>query len=522
MWCSAIKGRFVTALNYGITVQDVISATSGHDITLVTENVFRNYRGSDAFAVSGGGYWRVYSTNPDLDTRGGLVYDFKQYDTAYGGTILGTGNGLIYTRAPTVTATLTGTVAKQYDGTRTANLLASNYTSVGGAIDGDTIHVNAASTGLYDTKDVGTGKSITVSGANSYNVTNGTRPVYGYRVTPLTAAVGSITKAPLSVTANNDTKQYDAVPYSGGNGVIYNGFVNSETSSVLGGTLTYSGTSQGAINVGDYTIIPGGLTSGNYQIAFVNGVLSIVERPLTLISGSLVGSVTRPYTGTTVATLTPANYQLTGWVGSDGATVTETVGTYSQANVGSNLLVTVALTRSDYTPTGTTDLLNYSLPTSLSGNIGSITQAPLTITASAFSRAYTGLAYSGGNGVTYSGFVNSETSAVLGGYAGLRRHEPGRDQCGLVRYRAVGAHLEQLRDQLRERPSDDHAGAAHRDGQRLQSPLQRASPTAAATASPTAGSSTARRVPCSAGRWRTAAPARARRTWVPTSSRRPG
>ena len=69
---------------------------------------------------------------------------------------------------------------------------------------------------------------------------------------------------------------------SGGNGVTYAGFVNGETNTALGGTLTYGGTSQGATNVGGYTITPSGLTSGNYAITFANGSLSITQARLTI------------------------------------------------------------------------------------------------------------------------------------------------------------------------------------------------------------------------------------------------
>jgi filamentous hemagglutinin family protein len=44
-----------------------------------------------------------------------------------------------------------------------------------------------------------------------------------------------------------------------------------------------------------------------------------------------------------------------------------------------------------------------------------VDQAPLTVTAGSASKTYDGLAWSGNNGVAYSGFVNSETAAVLGG-----------------------------------------------------------------------------------------------------------
>src|SRR4029077_3097495 len=84
----------------------------------------------------------------------------------------------------------------------------------------------------------------------------------------------------LTVTDNNASKIYDGLAFSCGNGGCYLGFVNGETASVLSGTLSYGGTSQGAINVGSYTIIPSGLSSGHYKISYVNGTLTINKAAL--------------------------------------------------------------------------------------------------------------------------------------------------------------------------------------------------------------------------------------------------
>ncbi|MFC5191950.1 invasin domain 3-containing protein, partial [Algoriphagus aquatilis] len=46
-----------------------------------------------------------------------------------------------------------------------------------------------------------------------------------------------VSKASLTVTAIDDTKVYNGLAYSNGNGVNYSGFVNGENSSVLGGSL---------------------------------------------------------------------------------------------------------------------------------------------------------------------------------------------------------------------------------------------------------------------------------------------
>ena len=90
----------------------------------------------------GAGRFLVWSTDPAADNRGGLAYNFKQYNATYGVTsVAGTGNGFLYTVAPTITPSLTGTVSKTYDGTTAATLAAGNY-SVSGAIDSDVVVLN--------------------------------------------------------------------------------------------------------------------------------------------------------------------------------------------------------------------------------------------------------------------------------------------------------------------------------------------------------------------------------------------
>jgi len=88
----------------------------------------------------------------------------------------------------------------------------------------------------------------------------------------------TIGKTSLVVTVNSDQKTFDAVPYAGGAGVSYRGFVNGETAATLGGTLTYGGSSQGAVQPGAYSLTASGLASGDYAIDYVGGTLTI--RPL--------------------------------------------------------------------------------------------------------------------------------------------------------------------------------------------------------------------------------------------------
>ena len=83
-----------------------------------------------------------------------------------------------------------------------------------------------------------------------------------------------IAKKELTVTADSPSKTYDGAAFSPFT-VSYNGFVYNQDASALGGTLAFEGDAVGAVNAGEYTITPKGLTSGNYEIEFANGTLTI-------------------------------------------------------------------------------------------------------------------------------------------------------------------------------------------------------------------------------------------------------
>ncbi len=89
----------------------------------------------------------------------------------------------------------------------------------------------------------------------------------------------AVSPAPLLITANDAIKFYDGTSFSGGNGVNYAGLANGETAAALSGALSYGGTSQGAVSLGTYTIIPSGLSSPNYSISYASGALVIRLTP---------------------------------------------------------------------------------------------------------------------------------------------------------------------------------------------------------------------------------------------------
>ena len=286
-------------------------------------------------------------------------------------TVTGVAGSLEIARASaTVSATATNVT---YNGA-TQNQTAATSS---GFFAGDAVVIGGEASG----KNAGSYTSnLTVGGADADN--------YDVSITNADLVIG---KASATVTAINATKTYDAQPYSGGAGVIYSGLVAGETEAVLSGTLSYSGTAQGAVNVGSYTITPGGLSSVNYHLTFMNGSLLINPAGLSAIVGSLTGTVSKVYDGNNSATLVSSNFVLNGWLGNDGAVISQVSGAYDSVNAGTGKTVTVNLSASDFTPTGSTVLSNYSLPTSISGAVGVITPATLEISGiSASDKVYDG------------------------------------------------------------------------------------------------------------------------------------
>ncbi|MBP9712917.1 MAG: filamentous hemagglutinin N-terminal domain-containing protein [Sterolibacterium sp.] len=157
---------------------------------------------------------------------------------------------------------------------------------------------------------------------------------------------------------------------------------DNEDLALIGGTASYTPAITSSTAAGTYTILYGsGLTSAaGYSFTAGSGVSYTVDPALlAVITAGLTGDTTKVYDGTTTAALKPAHFLLSGFMNGDNAHVTQTTGTYASKQVGSNLLVTATLAPADFSPEGSTNLANYQLPTSASGQIGTITPATLSM-----------------------------------------------------------------------------------------------------------------------------------------------
>ena len=264
--------------------------------------------------------------------------------------------------------------------------LTASYT---GFVNGDTALTTqpTLSTTATAHSDTG-GYAITASGAVDSDYT-------------ITYVAGSltVTTAPLTITADNQTKVYGAaVPTLTAS---YSGFVDGDTAANLSTQPTLTTTATAGSHVGSYTITASGAADSDYSISYVPGTLTVTAAGLTITADSTAKTY-----GQTV-TFAGTEFSETGLLTSDSITsVTLTsAGAAATANVAGS---PYAIVPSAAVGSG---LGNYTIHYA-NGSL-TVNPAPLTVTAVV---SPTDIGH--GDTVptptfTYSGFVNGDTAAAV-------------------------------------------------------------------------------------------------------------
>jgi len=406
----SLTGLYSNQQGYDIkTVDGTVDITKAA-LTVATGNVTKTYDGNTTAAgtavvtsgslfgtdsISGGTFAFTDKNagigNKTVTTSGVTVNDDNaggNYDVSYADNTTSTINPYA--------VSLTGTRA--YDGTIN---VASGILSFGPLVGTETLTVSG--TGTVADKHVGTGKAITLGtlalgdGANgglaaNYTFTGGTQTV-------------DITKAALTVATGNVTKTYDGNTTAAGTAVVTSGSLFG-TDSISGGTFAFTDKNAG---IGNKTVTTSGVTvnddnaGGNYDVSYADNTTSTIN-PKGL-TASYTGS-NKVYDGTAAATVAGSSGDI---VGGDTVTFSETAN-FVDKNAGVNKKINVT-----DIALGGADSGNYALTGTTAATAADITPALLTITANDDNRIYSGVPYSGGNGVIYAGFAGGETQAVLGG-----------------------------------------------------------------------------------------------------------
>ena len=245
---------------------------------------------------------------------------------------------LTITPAP-VTITLTGVVDKTYDGTTNATISQTNL-ELSGIVTGDLVS-GTAEGGAYASKDAGTGIEVTASGLE---LTGADAANYTVNTTA-SGAIGKIDPKTLTVTlAGTVGKTYDGTTSATLSAANY------ELSGVIGGdSVSLNEPTSGAYatkNAGsaiDVTVSGLALTgaaAGDYTVAR-SASADIGNIDPKALTASLIGAVSKVYDGSTTATLTSSNYQLSGVISGDAVSLNDpTTGAYATSQVGTGIKVT--------------------------------------------------------------------------------------------------------------------------------------------------------------------------------------
>ncbi len=313
-------------------------------------------------------------------TLGGLHSGQQGYDISYAGTASYVINKATLTYVANAASSTYGQLPTGLTGTVT------------GFVNGET--QASATTGNLAFGTIATGQS----NVGSYAIDGGglSADNYVFVQDSSNATALTIDPAALTITANNDSKTYGQTANLSGYDI--DGLVNGDSVSRV--DLSSSGSAATA-TVGSYTISAAnadGSGLSNYDITYVDGTLTVGKAGLTITAND----ASKTY-GQTANLSYTANGLVNGDsvssvdLSSSGSAATATVGSY-----------TISAANADGS-----GLSNYDI-TYVDGTL-TVGKAGLTITANDASKTYDGLAWSRGNGVSYSGFVNGEDASVLDG-----------------------------------------------------------------------------------------------------------
>jgi hypothetical protein len=280
-------------------------------------------------------------------------------------TFLGSSGTTVQT-ITTLPITVTAAAAtKSYDGTTFST--ATPTITTGSLVSGDAMNF----TETYDTKNVGTGKTLTAAGSVSDG--NGGN---NYAVTFVSNAMGQITARAITVTAATGTKVYDATTSSTATPTITAGSLASGDTAVFSETFDTKNAGTGK-TLAVTGFVKDGNSGTNYTVTFaVNTTGSVTARAITVTAAPNV----KTYDGTTSALALPtitAGSLATG----DTAAFSET---FDTKNVGISKTLTAAGSVNDGNSGN-----NYTV-TFAANTTGVVTARPITVTAVTDTKTYDG------------------------------------------------------------------------------------------------------------------------------------
>ncbi len=317
-------------------------------------------------AAADGGVYSNFTTNTLTLTKPPVSLSTRNYRVVYTNSNGTTNSNPATLTVNTKSLSASGTASnKVYNGTTAATV----SITLAGIVAGDT--VTGSATGTFDTKNVGTGKTVTIgtvtlSGASAAN----------YSVSSAGTTTADITKFGLTASGTASNKVYDSTSVA---------TVSIALSGVFGGD-TVSGTASGSFadkNVGTAkTVTIGAVTlaggdAGNYSVGSAGTTTANITPLGITASGSGVNKV---YDATTAASVL---ITLSGVLGGDTVSGSAS-GSFTNKDVGALKTITIGTVN-----LSGTDAANYSVG-SAGSTTADITPFGLSASGTASNKVYDG------------------------------------------------------------------------------------------------------------------------------------
>ncbi len=390
----------VTGITAGDKVYDTTTSASLAGTASVTA------LGSDIVSISGAGTGLFADKNVGTGKTVSVIgYSLTGKDA--GNYVVGQPSGLSADITPaSLTVGGVSAIDKVYDATAAATLAGSASVF---ALGSDVVSVSGTGTGFFADKNVGTGKTVSVSG---FGLTG--KDAGNYVVVQPSGLNADITAASLTVSGvTASDKVYDATAAASLAGTASVTALGSDVVSVSGtGTGLFADKNVGtgkAVTVSGYSLF--GADAGNYVVVQPGGLSADITPASLTVSG--ISADDKVYDATTAASLNTTGATLGGLLGSDSVSfdTAGTTGRFADKNVGTSKTVTVSGVALSGADSG-----NYTV--SYPGGVAAdITAAALTVSGvAANNKVYdaTTVANFDVAGATLAGVIGGDAVSVSG------------------------------------------------------------------------------------------------------------
>ena len=362
------------------------------------------------YSISEGTLASVFSVNPNLNLydSNSLITDSTPNTGSYtitpsGGTansdyLISYNSGTLTVNPKALTVSNITASNKTYNGNTSATIDVSSA-SYSGLISGDSISV--ASTGVFDNKNVGTGKTVTLTSSYSGD------DISNYSITDQSSTTANIIAKALTVsgiTASNKTYNGNTSATIDVSSASYSGLISGDSISVAS-TGVFDNKNVGTGKTVTLTSSYSGDDISNYSITDQSSTTAnIIAKALT-VSGITASNKT--YDGNAIAALSTASASYDGLISGDDLTVSAS-GAFSNKNVGTGKTVTLTSSYSG------DDISNYSI-TDQSSTTANIIAKALTVSGiTASNKTYDGNAIAALStaSASYDGLISGDDLTV--------------------------------------------------------------------------------------------------------------